>query len=314
MDLKRIFKYIVFNLILACLVLYACKLLERDESAKMKGKFWRAGSETDVLVLGTSHALYGVDPKVMEDEGVPKVFNLAGYAQRIPTSYWILVNALDYCKPSIVVLDIYPVENSDKYAAEHKDYLHMSADAIPFSIHKVQMMRDILEDDSMCWEFLADFYLYHNRWDSISLSNFNVISNSRVNLQDNKNGCIRSLEVVASESPRLVSDEGEPVPNTVGMEYLEKIYELCKQENIQLILTNIPYQISESAQQNVFAIGRWAKEREISLYNMICDDDIEIDFSTDFTDENAIHLNVYGQEKVSKALARYIIQSQLEGS
>jgi hypothetical protein len=91
----------------------------------------------------------------------------------------------------------------------------------------------------------------------------------------------------------------------MGEEYLQKIIDLCKQENIGLVLFCAPYPetADESAQQN--SIADLAKANGITFFDFnTFYQKIGIDFATDYRDGD--HLNSSGADKVTKYLEDYL--------
>lgn len=305
---KPILRLATFMMVFAFLLFYVKNVMELNASKVKSGKFFADAVEPKVLVLGTSHVLYGIDPEIMDKKGVHDVYNMGGYAQRMPTSYWVLVNALDHCNPEIVVVDVYYIENKDKYSVESLGFMHTTMDAIPLSKNKVLMIRDLFEDKDTQKEFLYDFYLYHNRWETLKLSDLEILRYYSPSYHGMENGCIRDSRVTASVTPKIISEKEKVDVESVGMEYLEKIYDLCQKKSIKLILTNIPYGIGKEGQEIANGINDWAQERDVDYYNMFYDDSIGLDYSTDFVDKGAMHLNTAGAEKVSIALSDYLLK------
>lgn len=304
---KEILRLAVFLIVFGILFFYISSVLEDNFARSKKGKFFTGRMGSKVLILGTSHSLYGIDPEVMDENGVPDVYNLSGYAQRMPTSYWVLNNALDYCDPEVVVVDLYSVERDDKYSVESLGFVHMTMDAIPLSKKKIQMAKDLFEDKETQKEMLFSFYLYHNRWDELKPSDFEIFRYYTKGYRGLENGCVREKKCVAAETPTYISSEKSAGVNSVGYEYLKKICDLCDKKGIKLVLTFIPHAAGEEQQAIVNGIGKMAEEKGYGFYNMLYDPEIGIDYGTDFTDKGSAHVNTTGAAKVSKALAEYLL-------
>lgn len=303
---KEVLKTSIFFVILLLIYIYVCKVLENNEAAVRSGKFYAGMTDTDVIILGTSHALYGIDPEVMANVGVENVYNLSGYSQVVPTSYWILLNSLDYCSPSIVVLDIYSIQSDAIYSSDHLSFMHSAMDAMPLSFHKIQMIENIFEDREIKKEFYFNNYLYHNRWKEISLKDFEILRYYQPMYHGQENGCIRDTKSVIATAPSIIDSNDYLVVSSNGMDYLEKIYDLCQSKGIQLVLMQLPYNASEYQQQIGNGITIWAEDHNVPYYNMFYDSGLNIDYSVDYIEEEASHLNMMGAKKTSEALAEYI--------
>lgn len=81
-------------------------LLSRIQEADQK-------QDVDVIVLGSSHAYRGFDPRIFKEEGLT-MFNLGSSSQTIIQSEYLLQRYLDSMKPKMVVLEVYtPLLESD---------------------------------------------------------------------------------------------------------------------------------------------------------------------------------------------------------
>ena len=62
---------------------------------------------TDVVVLGSSHALTGFDPRIFQEEGI-RIFNL-GSASQTPIQTELMVDRyIDQLNPKLVIYEVYP--------------------------------------------------------------------------------------------------------------------------------------------------------------------------------------------------------------
>lgn len=306
---KEFVKTSIFIILLLILFIYTSKVLENKEAAVRSGKFYAGMTNTNVIILGTSHSLYGLDPEIMKKEGVDNVYNLSGYSQVIPTSYWVLVNALDYCSPSVVILDVYSVQNNALYPKDNLSFLHSAMDAMPITINKIHMIESLLNDRETSKEFYANIYLYHNRWREIKIKDFEVLRYYFPTYHGMENGCIRDTKSVRGLEPTIINESNKIIVDSKGMEYLEKIYDLCEVKGIQLVLIQLPYNASEYQQQVGNGIYDWAYDHNVPYYNMLNDSNIDIDYSTDYIEAEAAHLNVLGAKKTSEALSMYLINN-----
>lgn len=66
----------------------------------------------DVLVLGNSHAYTGINPKHLSAQLGMTAFVMANNSMSWTDSYWTLREALKYCKPQVVVLETYGLDNN----------------------------------------------------------------------------------------------------------------------------------------------------------------------------------------------------------
>ena len=96
-------------------------------------------------------------------------YNLSGHAHSIPTSYWVMMNALDYAHPGLVVMDCYRLEADGK---DSKSFAHISFDSLPLSANKVKAIWDLYDTADERVEYLWNFSLYHSRWWDVGADDF----------------------------------------------------------------------------------------------------------------------------------------------
>lgn len=95
----EIVKIVFFFLIVCALVFGASVVCERKDSKKKYNDFFKMSDQVDVLFLGSSHVLNGVNPALLFDEYGITSYNMAMHGGVMSESYWTLINALDYCSP-----------------------------------------------------------------------------------------------------------------------------------------------------------------------------------------------------------------------
>lgn len=61
----------------------------------------------DILVIGSSHAYRGIDPRIFADEGL-RVFNLGSSGQTPVETYFLLSRYLRELNPKAVIIEVYP--------------------------------------------------------------------------------------------------------------------------------------------------------------------------------------------------------------
>ncbi|MBQ3790985.1 MAG: hypothetical protein II800_08630, partial [Lachnospiraceae bacterium] len=111
-------KWICFLLLLAGALSVAAGITERKESLRKYADLKKAAPLTDVLFLGSSHVINGIDPVLLyEEEGIASL-NLGGHGSILPASYYELLLALSYASPRLVVVDGYMMDRDYHYLDE----------------------------------------------------------------------------------------------------------------------------------------------------------------------------------------------------
>lgn len=254
----------------------------------------------DVLLLGSSHLYYGVQPNVLWREYGIAAYDMGSAEQSVASSYFLLKEALAYQKPKVVVLESYYVWFDGLYDSEAR--LRQAFDGMRCDGVKREMIETMLPDED--WKTKLSYYLpflkYHGRWDSLENYDFHTkpylrgarIDYSTMELAD------PGLPVVASELPK------------VSQEYLEKIQALCEENGAAFVVLAIPYGVAVDAGRYLYqqgmnvALESWLAERGIPFLFYQKEEPELIDFAMDFRDQT--HLNTAGAEKFTARLGAWL--------
>ena len=312
--------------IIVCSVGAVSNLLENKESDWRYASFFTEEQAVDVLLIGSSHIRHGVFPmELWRTRGIA-AYNLAGNGCTIPSAYWVLVNALDYQVPEVVVMDVFDMWPgrivSDRYGQVHEQF-----DAFPLSVHKAQMVLDLFRDPMLTdrngnnlyekrWEFFWNLGEYHSRWASLGKDDFAgeraIAEKSRV-----WKGAMPLSGVVERKEHKYkemgdgsgAAEAGEqPVYDEQSREYLEKIIDLCDDRGIRLILVNTGFDCSDEAKLFHDSVVDIAADKGVPYYDFTKED--FIDFGTDLnsTGHNT-HVNFSGAEKMSERVGDILAEA-----
>lgn len=297
---------ITFGLLLFELTVLS-NTLERKNSAEKYQDFFNEKQDFDVLFVGSSHMMNGVSPMdIWNDYGITS-FNLGGSSYSVPTSYWVLRNALDYHTPKVVVIDGYLISSTYKISRNNYSSVHIGLDAFPLSRTKIEAVLDLLNDDKVeegiangevtveeertPIGLLWDYSVYHSRWDELSESDFVVARTLNKGTED-------KITIYPHEVPK---SDGRVARDTVAIEYLDRLFEECEEREIEVIFTYLPSR--DGYQDEANWICDYAAGKGVRSINFVSDDIVNPMY--DFADEKG-HLNLAGARKVSDYLARDI--------
>ena len=286
-------------------------LMQRKDSDIKYADFFRQEENFDVLFFGTSHVMNGVYPmELWEDYGIVS-YNFGGHDNRLATSYWVMKNALDYTTPKLVVIDVLALEQQSKTSNDFA-YTHLSFDAFPFSVTKVQAMMDLLNDPVMEQEIakgyatdeearnllygLWDYSVYHSRWSELTVEDIHPTYSP-------EKGAESRIDVAVPDMKTKVSREDKLSEDTTGVQYLRKMIEDCKEREIEVLLVNLPFPALDAQQRSANRVYDIAEEYQVNYINFL-DEDV-INYETDLYDPGS-HLNPSGARKVTSYLGQYI--------
>ena len=296
LTIRRVTAVVCFMALLTAVLVKTSDLFERKYSDSKYYDFYKQEQDFDVLFLGTSHVLNAVYPmELWRDYGIVS-YNMANHSENICTNYWQLRNALDHTSPKVVVVDLYAIDGDSKV---NEQYLHNFADAMPFSMTKIEMVNDLLEP-SKRMEYLFNFSLYHSRWEELGAEDMRPSTGL-------EKGAELREEIAVNESPVLIPKDEYDATDRLNKQYLQKIIDLCNEKGIQVVLMYVPYTMPESHQK----AANWgyvcAQENQIPYLNFVYEE-LAINYATDCADI-AHHLNSSGARKVTDYLGSFLTEN-----
>lgn len=293
---------------------YLTDLMELKNSDMIFLPFLEQDEDFDVLLMGSSHMILGVYPmELWNDYGIVS-YNMGGHGERIPTTYWMMENALEHTTPQLVVIDCVYLYAEEKTNDAFSN-IHTSFDAFPLNSTKLSSIYDLLDDpemDRMIQEGTArelrkrtgmelywDFSIYHTRWNELNETDFIV---SRVKNKGAEYMAAIGTPIEVTKIPIEKKLEGE----TTGVRYLRKMIEDCQSREIEVLLVFVPFPAEESRQMDANRVYDIADEYGVNYINFL--DMNIVDYNTDCYDENS-HLNASGGQKVTEYIGQYIAEN-----
>lgn len=260
----------------------------------------------DVIFAGSSHMNNCAHPmEIWHDQGFTS-YNNAQSGQIIPVSYYACKEAIERYSPKVVVLDLYMLYHPKK---ENMSWMHHSLDTMR-PINRVAAILDLLPQKRLK-EYLFPITLYHTRWKELEKTDF--VSNPTT-----AKGCALNYK----KAPDLVGLSYQEVPENVKVrpadipvEYLDKLVQLCKQTNTELLLVTLPYLTSPDVEDathdmtNDQAYFNWAadyaKENGLQYINYFHLVD-ELNFVWSECLYNYSHMNYWGGVIITKHIGQYL--------
>lgn len=264
----------------------------------------------DVIFLGSSHAVSNFIPQELYNNYGITSYNLGCEEQNLLTSYFWLKEALQYQQPQVVVLDCYllfeynktePLNSSEACTRKAFDYMKWSS----VKAEAVKTICKLDENQSLLSYYFPNIR-YHTRWRGLEENDFVFLDKYR---QDKLKGYTQKATYCGLEDyvPFEAGSSKEETPMLPLMkEYLDKIAELCRQEDISLILTKTPTTSENAAKY--YTIQKYADERgllfldfnEKTLYEKI-----DFCFQTDNCDSG--HGNLWGAKKITNYIGKILV-------
>ena len=259
------------------------------------------GNTFDVIFLGSSVMKNDVYPMQLYSEQGISSYNLGCGSQSLASSYWLAKQAIRQHKPKLIVLDCVFSYLDTAYLSD--EHLHYVTDVLSYP-EKFELVNEIVPEDQRS-NYLFELAVYHNRFSSLNKADFFTENNCDYGAKVHSwEGAFDANYDVITESSKMPS---------ISEEYLIKIIELCKENNIELLLTVMPmdyYQQGTSmdmveCQKNYNYISEIADKYNLKYLNfMYHTTETSLDPQRDY--DGGRHLNYFGATKLTKYLGEYI--------
>ena len=303
MKAKQFLSFIICLVLTVLMIHGASVFLARRGSHEKNADFYDRESSHQILFLGSSRMVQDIAPMELWNTYGFTSYNMANYGQYLPVDYWVLRNALDHQTPELVVMDTTMIDADNYYYEMFAPQFHEMFDSMPWSRNKFLALKDILPPEKRM-EFMWPFSLYHTRWSSVDKTFFSPYSASaEKGAHLDANDLTDSASFTPFDPPVLLPLSSKNNANTVGKQYLFQSIELCKENNIDVLLVSLPScpDREEQAWQN--SIRDVAGQFNVLYHNMYLEQDC-INYQTDLIDEG--HLNSSGTRKATNALGQFI--------
>lgn len=259
----------------------------------------------DVLCIGSSHVYYSIHTCRLYDRCGIASYLLASPGQPVWISYYFLEEALKTQSPQLVIFDVCTLYRKEKNAGSASWPALISMKP---SVQKWNAIRAVnLEGkqlDSVGAFF--SFPYYHTRYTELDRQDYENTERIRYN------GYFPSFERI-SESELAEwehadwdnSGRAEPVSERTET-YFRRLIELCRDQEIPLLLVNAPYlNQTEEKQMAYNYVGMIAKEYGVPFLDGNYIEEIQINPEKDLLE--ASHLNYYGSIKYTDYLAQWLV-------
>lgn len=291
---------IIFMVVLLNLILMP-KYINENPDGRIIAEYYDEDSPIDVLFLGSSTVYSGVSPCDLYDKYGFTSFVRASSSQTSWISYYVLKESLKTNIPKVVALDIGFLRENDDYAEEvsnRKVFDYMRNSSI-----KCEALSESMADIESKTDYFVPAFRYHSRWKDLSVDDFKY---ALYKPQVTHNGQIVSFITSEELPPRKSMEEIEDHPLTQrNRDYLNKILNLCREYNIELMLIKVPSYDDKWGPILEKDFEDFAVSNNITYinYNSLYE---EFDWINESPDTGS-HLNTKGAERFSDYLGKDIV-------
>ncbi|MFZ7134230.1 MAG: SGNH/GDSL hydrolase family protein [Eubacteriales bacterium] len=298
-------KKLLVGLVTSCLLLGNLFILQRlfmpkYTSGVIEGslieEYYQEELDHDVIFIGDCEVYENISPITLwEKYGITSY--IRGSAQQlIWHSYYLLEETLQVEKPSVVVFNVL----SMKYDQPQKEaYNRMTLDGMKLSTSKLKSIQASMLKEEHLIEYLFPILRYHTRWNELTPEDFQYLFKKEKMFH---NGYYMRADVKPVKSIPI----GKKLPDYQfgenAYDYLDRITQLCKENNIKLMLIKTPSLYPYWYDEWEVQIEEYAAKNDLMYINFLeLIDEVGIDFNRD-TYDAGLHLNVSGAEKMSDYL------------
>lgn len=259
----------------------------------------------DVIVLGSSHAQYSFCPSFFyEDTGLYS-YVLGSAFQPLKISYLMLKEALKTQNPKMLILEVYTATLGDTAVNENRYVLaeyQMTGEERKEAI-------SYLSDDKRVG-YYNEFINNHNNWRSLSSIDDLKIDKSSIEVTMGYHQNSVFLPVYNYWYSFVYDDDIDVELKQEDLDALNDIYDLCKENNIDILLYMVPMDgVTQEAQSYRHKVWNWANERDIK-YIDILEKDEKLGIRS-VIHSDGFHLFTNGASIVTDILADYVSENYI---
>ncbi len=312
-----------------CVLLFLgmlCTNYNHSYTYKMMNEMYNFKGNIDIVFLGSSHVYRSYDPKLADRILGLNTYNAGSSGQNMLTSYYLLKEICQYNDVKTVYVDTYyaltgqEMNDTSVYyisdymrGMENKTTLLYESDGINRVIYGYLPFRRNIDNLTHIVENIKSRY--------VDLSDYSVVSYNEEEYRGN--GFVFSFETIRNINDVDFSycsefDYSNGVPqDCCYYNYLIKIIDYCKKNNIEVVLVDQPM-LKQNIDQVIDYDNYVQFHRQLaSKYNIdywnfnLYKDEIGLDI-TDYKDAN--HLNGKGAEKYTSVLCDVIAKKAKLGN
>tara|TARA_Y100000590_G_C15470878_1_gene920115 strand:+ start:42 stop:929 length:888 start_codon:yes stop_codon:yes gene_type:complete len=284
-------------------------MYDKHRDAKNWEYIYKENYNIDILFMGSSLIFTSLDPNVIDQIIKYDSFNLGSSSQNIIQTYYNLIEVLKYREIKLIVLDVNTIITDDTKLG----FIYNNASGMYFSKNKINSFLNTVNENSV--SDIVDISELHTakEWGNISsiiikeafnwkndIKSINKIFNVNENIINTK-GFLGKTKFISLEDYDKAKNKKIVKKNISikNQKYFDDFIDLCKNNNIELILLQTPVLEKITIDQ----LDYYIEKHDIPFYDFNFENDI--DYSSyhyeDFYDE--VHLSYKGAKKFSLIFA-----------
>ena len=313
--LRNVLSCLTFLLLLAISLIRINEILEQKSllinsnwpsTATYKQFYKTDRNSIEVLFLGSSVVANAFIPQEIYNEYGITSYNLAAEQQSLFLNYYWLKESLRYQTPKVVVLDLkfMCTLHPDDAINMEEGQIRKSIDSMRFSKVKYDAIKKIcaLDNNQSAISYLLTNIRYHGRWVELQEYDFNQEIMDNAPLYGYAPNVDKGPETYDAYTQH--DKDIKMSFNPIMQEYLDKIVELCDENNINLLLIDLPGNEMNDAINN--SHEEYAEKNGIDYCNL-CNIDNFNELGANLPEENVVnHQNFKGAIITSRFIGSLI--------
>ena len=280
---------------------YANTLVE----GSMIYQYYQEAKDHEIIIIGDCEVYANFSPMVMYQRQGLKVYVRGSSQQMIWQSYWLLKETLKYEKPKIVVFSVNAVRYDKTSDKVKEEYNRLTIDQMRWSAEKIAIIKESMTEQETFLSYVLPILRYHSRYDKITNEDFQYFFKGKANTF---NGFLVNKEIKALENLPTVKRLPTYQFSDESLKYLDLIYDLCRQNDIDLVLIKAPSLYPHWYPEYDQQIIDYSVARGVNYYNFLSvAQEIGIDYNLD-TYDGGLHMNLTGATKLSQYFADRLVQ------
>ncbi len=309
MKKKEVAKGIAFVVMFAVLFVLVSKVLCHPEDERnyqwVAGFYEEPENSLDAVYIGSSNCYSFWNPLVAWNEFGITVYPYATNAQPFGAAKYLIKEARKTQPDALYIVNINTL-GDEGLGIEN---LHYLLDYMPFSLNKLQLTHHLADMAGFDFFERMELYFplirYHDRWNDISLEDFNYEVNGMKGASDYSSFLCNVNDITKGY---IVTDK-EVVLEESLKELVEDLLDYCDEEKVKVLFVTVPRcEGSEDMVAKMNAVNALIEERGYPTLNLNGKvEEISLDLTKDYY--NSKHTNIHGAVKFTEYLSEYLVDN-----
>ena len=263
----RILKILLILLVFAISFIFINMLVApKYQNSLIEGSFtseyYKTSKNHDVIILGDCEVYENISPMEMYKATGVRSYVRGNSQQMIWQSYYLLEETLKYEHPKVVVLSVGALRNGEEI--NNEAYNRLVIDKMKWSREKVSMIKVSKKREESFLSYVFPVLRYHDRISELTEEDFKYMFNDKL---ISYNGFLinKGVEPVGNLPTKRVLPNYDFDDKVI--EYLDKIVNTCKENDIELVLIKAPSLYPYWYDEYDEYVHDYASKHDIKFYN-----------------------------------------------